>query len=209
MFGDGSISFREFAMREPVTLAAIQDAVFQFLKGQDDCALFGAQAVNAYVDEPRMTQDVDVLSIRAGEFARELCEHLTEKFHIAVRVRTVGGGHGYRIFQKQKSGNRHLVDIRPVGSLPTSRRVKGVLVISPEELIAAKVIAFCRRRGNPKSFTDRRDLAELLLRFPKLKSETGAVRRCLASAGADAAIVSEWSKIVSEKISRGRESDEF
>lgn len=209
MFGDGSISFREFAMREQVTLAAIQDAVFQFLKGQHDCALFGAQAVNAYVDEPRMTQDVDVLSIWAQEFAQELCEHLTETFRIAVRVHTVSRGRGYRIFQKQKSGNRHLVDIRPVGSLPVSRRVKGVLVICPEELIAAKVIACCRRRGNPKSFTDRRDLAELLLRFPKLKSEMGAVRRCLASAGADAAILSEWGKIVAEKISRGRESDEF
>ncbi len=196
-------------MREPVTLAAIQDAVFQFLKGQHDCALFGAQAVNAYVDEPRMTQDVDVLSVRAQEFAQELCKHLMEKFHIAVRVRTVSGGSGYRIFQKQKSGSRHLVDIRPVRILPTSRRVRGVLVISPEELIAAKVIACCRRRGSPKSYTDRRDMAELLLRFPKLKSEMGPVRRCLVSAGADAEVLSEWAKIVVEKIARGGKDDEF
>ena len=34
--------------------------------GRDDAAVFGAQAVNAYVDQPRMTQDVDILSPRAA-----------------------------------------------------------------------------------------------------------------------------------------------
>ena len=196
-------------MRERLPLATIQDAVFEFLKGQEDYALFGAQAVNAYVNEPRMTQDVDVLSIRAEELARKLCDLLTRKFRIAVRVRAVGDGRGYRIFQKQKSGSRHLVNIRLVSALAASRCVKGVLVVSPEELIAGKVIAFHRRRGNPKSYTDRRDLAELLLRFPRLKSEMGAVRRCLIAAGADASILSEWSKIVAEKISRSPENDEY
>ncbi len=65
MFGDGPLSFQEFVMREPHPLATIHDAVLEFLRGRDDAALFGAQAVNAYVDEMRMTQDVDILSTRA------------------------------------------------------------------------------------------------------------------------------------------------
>jgi hypothetical protein len=69
MFGDGSLTFREFAMREPLPLATIHDAILEFLRGRTDAVLFGAQAVNAYVDEPRMTQDVDILSPRAPELA--------------------------------------------------------------------------------------------------------------------------------------------
>ena len=72
MFGDGSLTFREFAMREKLPLATIQDAVLDFLRGRSDAALFGAQAVNAYVDEPRMTQDVDILSPRAEKLAEEI-----------------------------------------------------------------------------------------------------------------------------------------
>ncbi len=59
------ISFREFVMHEPLPLAKIQEAVLEFLKGRDDAVLFGAQAVNAYVDEPRATQDVDIMAIGA------------------------------------------------------------------------------------------------------------------------------------------------
>jgi hypothetical protein len=68
MFGDGSLTFREFAMREPLPLATIHGAIlFDFLAGRKDVVLFGAQAVNAYVEESRMTQDVDILSTRAAE----------------------------------------------------------------------------------------------------------------------------------------------
>jgi len=56
MFGDGSLTFQEFAMRESLPLATIHDAVLEFLRGRDDAVLYGAQAVNAYVYEPRMTQ---------------------------------------------------------------------------------------------------------------------------------------------------------
>ena len=38
-------------MRERIPLATVQDAVLEFLRGRDDAAVFGAQAVNAYVDE--------------------------------------------------------------------------------------------------------------------------------------------------------------
>ncbi len=94
MFGDGSLTFREFMMREPLPLATIHDAIlFEFLPGREDAVLFGAQAVNAYVDEPRMTQDVDIASPRAEELVEELKDFLNKKFHIAVRTRSGARGH--------------------------------------------------------------------------------------------------------------------
>ncbi len=84
------LTFREYARREPLPLATIHQAVLEFLQGRDDVVLFGAQAVNAYVGEPRMTQDVDLLSTRAKELAEEFKDFLSDKFHIAVRVRTEG-----------------------------------------------------------------------------------------------------------------------
>lgn len=44
-------------MNEPLPLSTIHDAVTEFLHGRDDAVVFGATAVNACVDEPRMTQD--------------------------------------------------------------------------------------------------------------------------------------------------------
>src|SRR6185503_16286162 len=103
MFDAGTLTFREFVMNEPLPLASIQNAVLEFLRDRDDGVVFGAQAVNAYVSEPRMTQDVDILSTRAKELAGELREHLSKLFHVAVRVREIGEGRGYRLFQIQES----------------------------------------------------------------------------------------------------------
>ena len=76
MFGDDSLTLREFAMREPLPLATIHDAILDFLRNRDDAVLFGAQAVNAYVDEPRMTQDVDIHSTRAAGAGRSGCRRV-------------------------------------------------------------------------------------------------------------------------------------
>ena len=122
-------------MSESLPLATIQEAVLEFLRGRDDAVMFGAQAVNAYVPEPRMSQDIDLLSTRAAELAEELRAHLSDKFHVAVRVREVADGRRYRLYQIQKTGNRHLVDIRLVQRLPPSQRISQVLVALPEELI--------------------------------------------------------------------------
>src|SRR5216684_5896461 len=86
MLNAGTLTFKEFAMREQLPLATIHDAVLKFLCGRDDAVVFGAQAVNAYVGEPRMSQDIDLISTRATELAEELREHLSERFHIAVRM---------------------------------------------------------------------------------------------------------------------------
>jgi hypothetical protein len=154
MLNAGVLTFKEFAMREALPLATIHDAVLEFLRGRDDVVVFGATAVNAYVDEPRMTQVIDLMSTRAPELTEELRAHLSERFHIAVRVRVIGEAKGYRLFQVQKTGNRYLVDVRPVASLPESQTIEDIRVLTPPELIAHKVISYNARREKPKAGTD-------------------------------------------------------
>ena len=166
-------------------------------------------AVNAYVDEPRMTQDIDLLALHAAELAQELRDYLNERFHIAVRVREIGEGRGYRLYQVQKLGNRHLVDIRPVQRLPDTQRIAQVLVIAPADLIASKVLSYVQRRGSPKSGTDWRDLAVLLLRFPHLKAETGPVADRLHDMDATSGVLTTWRDLVSQEILPSDEDDEF
>jgi Nucleotidyl transferase AbiEii toxin, Type IV TA system len=209
MFDAGTLTFREFVRNEPLPLATIHNAVFEFLPGRDDVVVFGAHAVNAYVDEPRMSQDVNLLSTRAEGLAEELCEHLSSLFYVEVDVRQIAGGRGYRLFQIRKSGNRHLVDVRPVDSLPSAQRVEGVLVIAPPELIASKVISYHRRRAKPKSFTDRRDIAMLLLQFPELKNVSGPVADALKATGAEPDVMAAWNELVNEEIQPSDEDDEF
>src|SRR2546430_17681796 len=205
----GVLTFKEFAMREQLPLATIHDAVLEFLRGRDDAVVFGAQAVNAYVDEPRMSQDIDLVSTRATELAEELREHLSERFHIAVRVRVIGAGKGYRLFQIQKPSNRHLIDVRTAESLPHAERIEDVLVMSPPELIAHKVIAYRSRRGQPKAGTDWRDLAMLLLTFPELKKEEGAVSEALKSLSAKDDVMKTWRELVAQEISDSEDDGEF
>ncbi|HEX9961124.1 MAG TPA: hypothetical protein VGB00_09345, partial [Pyrinomonadaceae bacterium] len=127
------LTFQEFAMHETLPLSKIQEAVLEFLQGRDDAVLFGAQAVNAYVSEPRMTQDVDLLSTRAGELAEELKDFLSDKFHIAVRIRAVADGKGFRVYQIRSEGNRHLVDLRMISEFPATETIENILVLSPVE----------------------------------------------------------------------------
>ena len=196
-------------MNETLPLATIHDAVLTFLRGRDDAVVFGAQAVNAYVPEPRMSQDIDLLSTRAAELAEELRIHLSNQFHIAMRVREVADGRGFRLYQVQKSGNRHLVDIRLVQTLPPSQRIAQVLVASPEELIALKVIAYYQRRGQPKSGTDWRDVAMLLLVFPALKRNDGPVTERLKAENASEDVLNLWRELVKQEIQATDEDDEF
>jgi hypothetical protein len=210
MFGDGPLTFREAMMREPLPLATIHDAIlFEFLPGRDDAVLFGAQAVNAYVEESRLTQDVDIASPRAEELAEELRDFLNKRFHIAVRVREVREGIGYRIYQVQKPKNRHLVDLRPIDELPPCQRIERVLVVTPPELIAGKVMAWRHRQGKPKAGSDWRDLALLLLTFPELKTEEGPVAERLWAAGASADVLAAWKELVAQEIREEDDADEF
>jgi hypothetical protein len=209
MFNADILTFQDFIMHETLPLSTIQNAVLEFLCNRDDVVIFGAQAVNAYVKEPRMTQDIDILSVRAADLAYEIKDYLSARFHIAVRVRQVSKGRGFRIFQIQKPDNRHLVDLRSVDKLPLAKRISQVLVMAPAELIASKVISYYKRRGKPKSGTDWRDLAMLLLTFPELKQDTGPVVECLKKAGVDSTILKVWKDFVVEDIKPTEEDDDF
>ena len=209
MFGADVLTFREFMMRESLPLATLHNAVLEFLRGRDDVVLFGAQAVNAYVKEPRMTQELDLLSTASERVAREICHHLRQRFHIAARVRRVGKGQAFRVYQVRKSGNRHVVDLRGVVTLPAAQRIAGVLVMAPADLIASKVIAYQQRRGQPKSGTDWRDLAMLLLTFPALKRDAGPVADRLHAAGAPPEALAAWKELVAQEIRPPEEGEEF
>lgn len=196
-------------MREPLPLATIHDAVLDFLRGRDDVVVFGATAVNAYVSEPRMTQDIDIMALKGPEFAEELRQYLSDHFHIAVRTRVIREGVGFRLYQVQKTGNRHLVDVRPVTSLPTSQLVDDVRVATPSELVAQKVVSYNSRRGKPKSGTDWRDLAMLFLTFPELKNASGPVSEALAAMHADADEMNTWRELVAQEIRQPNDDEEF
>lgn len=200
------ISFREFVMHEPLPLSKIQEAVLEFMQGRDDAVLFGAQAVNAYVDEPRATQDVDIMSNRAPEFAEELRAYLTERFHIAVRVREIRDK-GLRVYQVRKEGNRHLVDVRIVNSFPNHQAVDSINVLTPVELIASKVISYDSRRGKPKAGTDWRDLGMLLVRFPDLKTADGEVSKTLTDRDATDLAIEFWQEMVEQDFTVDEDDD--
>ena len=209
MFGDGALTLTEFVVRDPLPLATIHDAILGFLRARDDVALFGAQAVNAYVDDPRMTQDVDILSTRAPDFAEELRRFLSERFTIAARIRVVAGGRGFRIYQVRQPKNRHLADVRQVTSLPPTRVISEVRVPIPEELIAQKIISLSLRSAQPKGDTDRRDIKMLLLAYPELKIHGGLVAQRLAASDASAAALAVWADLVATAIESAEEDEGY
>ena len=196
----GALLFQEFVVGETLPLAKIQGAVLDFLKNRGDVVILGAQAVNAYVEEPRMTQDVDLLATHARELAVEIRDRLGALFGIAVRLRELKKDQAYRIYQVRKPKNRHLVDVRSAPTLPPTQKIGGILVPVPAELIAQKTISLVRRKGTPKSGTDWRDLAMLLLAFPELKVESGPVRDRLLAAGADDLVLAAWVELVAQEI---------
>jgi len=168
------------------------------LRGRTDTVLFGAQAVNAYVDEARMTQDVDILAPRAADLAEELRVYLSNRFKIAVR--TVAGGLGQRLSQVRKPKNRHLVDVRSVDQLPPHQVVEQVPVITPAELVSQKVLSAASRPNTAKGLTDLADIRRLLLTFPRLKAIAGPVTQRLRELGASETAVKVWQEIVAQEI---------
>jgi len=171
--------------------------------------MFGAHAVNAYVDVPRMTQDVDILSPDAASLAAELRDYLAERFGVALRIRTVAGGRGYRVSQVRRQGNRNLAHIRAVEQMPHTKRVSGVLVPAPADLIAMKLVAYAERSETPKSGTDWRDRAELLLAFPELKNEKGPVAERLTAMGCGKRVLDAWKTVVKTAVRPNNDEDGF
>ena len=65
------------------------------------------------------------------------------------------------------------------------------------------------RRGQPKSGTDWRDLALLLLKFPELKRDPGPVTDGLKAAGADEPTLAVWRELVALEIRPEDDDNEF
>jgi hypothetical protein len=63
------------------------------------------------------------------------------------------------------------------------------------------------RRGQPKSGTDRRETAMLLLAFPHLKSETSLVAERLRAENADEEVMNLWRELVNQEIQATEEDD--
>jgi hypothetical protein len=209
MLGDAPLSLREFVMQEPLPLATIQTAVFEFLRGRTDCAVYGAHSVNAYVAQQRATEDIDIESTLAAELAEELKVFLNQKFYIATRVREIRGGIGYRVYQVREPENRHLIDVRPVKELSPIQRVDDVQIVEPAVAVANKLQAICARKGKPKALTDERDLMHLLMTFPELKAAEGPVRERIEAAGGDPEVRALWRHWVDRVIEPEDEDDEF
>jgi len=192
---------------EDVPLAAIFREVLLFLKDREDAVLFGAQAVNAYCEPPRMTADLDILSTDAAGLANSLREHLALRFQIATRVREVSAGKGFRVYQVRKPKNRHLVDVRQTDALPQSQRIEGVRVATPTEVVAMKILSISARRGREKELSDRLDTVRLLRSFPELKVEEGLVANRLRELDASAEALAVWREIVREHIQPDQDDD--
>ena len=87
LLNPGIPTFQELTMPATLPLATLHGAVLDFIRDREDVVLFGAYAVNAYVPEPRMTQDIDLLSTRMEAVATDLRDHLAARFRIALRLR--------------------------------------------------------------------------------------------------------------------------
>ena len=191
----------DLKLQEKIPLPTIQNAAMEFLRGREDVVVFGAHAVNAYVKEKRATQELDLLSTRTAKLATELRDHLNRRLRIFLLIRRLNKGEGRRIYQASREGNHALIDIRPVPQLPPAKRLAQVLFMEPAELTASKVIAFQNRRDKPKGDMDWRDLATLLLTFPELKSDDGAVMERLHAARVEEAVLAVWKELVAQTSS--------
>jgi len=65
------------------------------------------------------------------------------------------------------------------------------------------------RRGQPKSGTDWRDIAMLLLAFPDLKTSDGLVAERLRAENAGVEVMKLWQELVAQEIQTTDEEDEF
>ncbi len=215
MFGDGALIFREFATREPLPLARVHDAVLESLRGRDDAVLYGVHAVNAYVDESRMTDDVDIASTAPAALAEEVAGFLRQRFAIQTSITSVKAKTrivGYRVDQERHPTARHLVDVRVESKLPPARRIKGVLVLEPCELICEKLILSLRKTRTADEALHMADLKRLLLRFPRLKRAQGNVRDRLCEmikTGKPRALLAAWEKLAAETISSDDDESKF
>lgn len=81
--------------------------------------------------------------------------------------------------------------------------------MTPDVLVASKVIALHQRCGKPKAGTDWRDIAMLLLAFPHLKEHPGPVTKHLNASSTDRSVLDTWKDLVSQELSAEEEDEGF
>ena len=96
--------------------------------------------------------------------------------------------------------------MRLVSEFPTTQIIEEIQVLSPVELIAAKVMADHARRGRPEAGTDWPDIAMLLLEFPALKAE---VTQTLQSKNVDNAVLETWVEIENQEFTSENPDDDL
>jgi hypothetical protein len=196
-------------MHEALPIYRVQEAIFEFCRERPDVVVFGAQAVNLYVSQPRMTQDVDLLCVAPAEVATALARRLGDHFHIATRVRELRPGKAYRVFQVRSEGNRHLAGVRLAEfALDDSIEREGIRYVSLPILIALKVGALVKRRLAPKGATDLADLRRMLLAHPDLRQEQGVVASAIRLVGGGKEELRQWYGLVAEPPVSDEETDE-
>jgi hypothetical protein len=189
----------EYTMREPLPLYRVHEAIFDFCRGRSELTIFGAQAVNIYVPEPRMTQDVDIFSPTPSETAEALATALNEAFHVAVRVREIAGGKAYRVYQLRSEGNRHLADVRLTEfALDDATELEGIRYVSLPLMVAMKASALAKRKLAPKGATDLADVRRLLLAHPELRKAEGPVSDAIQRIGAGEEVTRVWEELRNE-----------
>lgn len=190
------------------TLADVYRLSMSLLDERADAVLFGSHAVNLYVDPPRATADVDFMSTDAEGLAVELRDRLADRFHVAVRVRVVANGNGFRVYQARKppEKNRHLIDVRQVDELPNFRDVDGIRVVAPADLVLLKLASFVARRHTDKGISDRLDLHRMLIAFPQFRSPSSVVATRVRDSSPG--VQEAWREILSEPIERS-DDDEY
>lgn len=142
-------------------LENVQKFLLNYIFGRKDIVLFGAHAVNVYVDteDIRYTSDIDLLSVEPKELASEIAEAIKEKFNIKVKI--VNERFFYSIWDK--TNKRKLADITFTSELPAFIKVNGIQVLTLQQLIEKKKAAIaCPSRKTNKRFQDQADLYLLL-----------------------------------------------
>jgi len=79
-----------------------------------------------------------------------------------------------------------------VAEFPDTETIEKIRILSPIELIANKVISYHSRCGKPKSGTDWRNFAMLLLQFPELKEKVSETLRAI---NVGEAVLQNWVEI--------------
>jgi hypothetical protein len=199
----------ELFMHEPVPIHRVQEAIFAFCRGRADVVVFGAQAVNVHAPVARMTQDVDLFSAHPREVADALAQAVGDQLHIALRVREVSPGKGFRVYQVRREGNRHLADVRLAEfSLDDSIERDGIRFVSLPTVVALKLRALAKRRLAPKGATDLADLRRLLIAHPELRMKTGAVADAISRTRGGEDASRAWHELLEQPIITDEDVDE-